>query len=143
MLKYCRSNNFDVLCSVLRVVGLILRPRSEVSESASQTHSLGSDILVDFVEAKKGLKNHSTQTSFMLLPNTTTALCLVSPFGTALTRTCDNCQKEQRITESFFSVFRKHVSLSQNLLFSVLSKAAVWTLSQSYKGKLRLGFAVI
>ena len=79
----------------------------------------------------------------MLLPTTTTALCLVSPFGTALTRTCDNCQKEQNVTGSFFFL-SKHVSLSgTNLPFSVSGTTVAWTLSQSCKEKLRFGFVVI
>lgn len=40
----------------------------------------------DLTDRKKKYNRHS-RTSSMLAPNTTTALCLLSPFGTALTRT--------------------------------------------------------
>lgn len=40
----------------------------------------------DLTDRKKKYNRHSRASS-MLAPNTTTALCLLSPFGTALTRT--------------------------------------------------------
>lgn len=75
-----------------------------------------------------------------MLPNTATALCLVSPFGTAFTRTCDKDQKEQGITKQQLpNKYLKHI----NVPFSALSKAVAWILLQSYTETFRFDFVVI
>ena len=51
----------------------------------------------DLTDRKK--YNRHSRTSSMLAPNTTTALCLLSPFGTALTRTYNEVRVKNTLHE--------------------------------------------
>ena len=61
------------------------------------------------------------QTCFMLPPNTTTALCLVSPFGTALTRICNENRSSIKVSKKLHVLITTRFQHTANIVVRSLS----------------------